>query len=70
MRLSKQFNVYPMMVNQLLISDEDRTRFYSGTFQPSNEMKLTFYGLYKQATIGPSQESRPSILNYVNRAKW
>jgi len=41
-----------------------------GTFQPSNEMKLTFYGLYKQATVGPSQENRPSILNYVNRAKW
>lgn len=41
-----------------------------GTFQPSNEMKLTFYGLYKQATVGPCKESRPSILNYVNRAKW
>lgn len=33
-------------------------------------MKLTFYGLYKQATVGPCQEVRPSIFNYVNRAKW
>jgi len=41
-----------------------------GTFQPSNEMKLTFYGLYKQATGGPCQEPRPSIFNYINRAKW
>ncbi|CAF0984020.1 unnamed protein product [Adineta ricciae] len=41
-----------------------------GTFQPSNEMKLAFYGLYKQATLGPCQEVRPSIFNYVNRAKW
>ncbi|UJR15245.1 hypothetical protein I4U23_002200 [Adineta vaga] len=41
-----------------------------GTFQPSNEMKLTFYGLYKQATAGPCGEPRPSIFNYVNRAKW
>jgi len=41
-----------------------------GTFQPSNEMKLTFYGLYKQATAGPCQEQRPSIFNYINRAKW
>lgn len=41
-----------------------------GTFQPSNELKLTFYGLYKQATVGPCNEPRPSIFNYVNRAKW
>lgn len=41
-----------------------------GTFQPSNELKLTFYGLYKQATVGPCVEPRPSIFNYVNRAKW
>ncbi|CAF4293182.1 unnamed protein product [Rotaria socialis] len=41
-----------------------------GTFQPSNEMKLTFYGLYKQATAGPCNEPRPSVFNYINRAKW
>ncbi|CAF3953422.1 unnamed protein product [Rotaria magnacalcarata] len=41
-----------------------------GTFQPSNEMKLTFYGLYKQATAGPCNEPRPSLFNYINRAKW
>lgn len=41
-----------------------------GSFQPSNEMKLTFYGLYKQATVGPCNESRPSFFNLVNRAKW
>ncbi|CAF0765112.1 unnamed protein product [Adineta steineri] len=41
-----------------------------GTFQPSNEMKLTFYGLYKQATAGPCKEARPSLFNYINRAKW
>ncbi|CAF2760528.1 unnamed protein product [Rotaria sp. Silwood2] len=41
-----------------------------GSFQPSNEMKLTFYGLYKQATAGPCKEPRPSLFNYINRAKW
>ncbi|CAF1008731.1 unnamed protein product [Rotaria sordida] len=41
-----------------------------GTFQPSNEMKLTFYGLYKQATAGPCKEPRPSVFSYINRAKW
>jgi acyl-CoA-binding protein len=33
-------------------------------------MKLTFYGLYKQATTGPCKEARPSVFNYINRAKW
>jgi acyl-CoA-binding protein len=41
-----------------------------GTFQPSNEMKLTFYGLYKQATVGPCKEPRPSMFYYIDRTKW
>jgi acyl-CoA-binding protein len=45
-------------------------KLFEGTFQPSNEMKLTFYGLYKQATVGPCKEPRPSMFYYVNRAKW
>ncbi|CAF0840915.1 unnamed protein product [Didymodactylos carnosus] len=49
---------------------ESESESHSSAFQPSNEMKLTFYGLYKQATIGPSKEPRPAFYNYVNRAKW
>ncbi|CAF4215001.1 unnamed protein product [Rotaria sp. Silwood2] len=41
-----------------------------GVIQPSNSTKLTFYGLYKQATLGPCKDSRPSMFNYVARAKW
>ncbi|UJR31434.1 hypothetical protein I4U23_018927 [Adineta vaga] len=41
-----------------------------GIIQPSNLTKLIFYGLYKQAMLGPCKESRPSILNYIGRAKW
>lgn len=33
-------------------------------------MKLAFYGLYKQATVGSSKGDRPSVFNPVGRAKW
>lgn len=42
----------------------------SGSFQPSNLTKLIFYGLYKQATVGPCNEPKPSTFNIRNRAKW
>ncbi|TVU42950.1 hypothetical protein EJB05_09376 [Eragrostis curvula] len=36
----------------------------------SNENKLILYGLYKQATVGPVDTSRPGILSMRERAKW
>ncbi|KAF2349662.1 Acyl-CoA-binding protein ACBP [Trinorchestia longiramus] len=41
-----------------------------GPYQPSNEMKLTFYGLYKQATEGPCTEPKPSFYQVVAGYKW
>ncbi|HKK56487.1 acyl-CoA-binding protein [Marinobacter sp.] len=41
-----------------------------GDFQPSNEMKLEFYGLYKQATSGDVTGKRPGMMDFVNRAKY
>jgi len=41
-----------------------------GSFQPSYEMMLTFYGLYKQATNGRCTSSRPYMWDVVGRAKW
>jgi len=41
-----------------------------GTFQPSNEMKLKFYGLYKQATKGPCKEPKPMFYKVEAAAKW
>lgn len=35
-----------------------------------NKTKLEFYGLYKQATIGDVNTSRPGIFDAVGRAKW
>ncbi|CAO3697969.1 hypothetical protein G6F70_002731 [Rhizopus microsporus] len=36
---------------------------------PDNK-KLHFYGLFKQATVGDVNTSRPSLFEFVARAKW
>ncbi|MBW4934804.1 acyl-CoA-binding protein [Marinobacter sp. F4206] len=41
-----------------------------GDFQPSNEMKLEFYALYKQATAGDATGKRPGMMDFVGRAKY
>lgn len=41
-----------------------------GDFKPSNDLKLEFYSLYKQATEGDVKGKRPSITAFIERAKW
>lgn len=41
-----------------------------GDFKPSNEMKLEFYALYKQATEGDVCGKRPGMMDFVGRAKF
>ena len=41
-----------------------------GYFKPSNEMKLEFYALYKQATEGDVSGKRPGMMDFVGRAKF
>ncbi|XP_011075184.1 acyl-CoA-binding protein [Sesamum indicum] len=36
----------------------------------TNENKLILYGLFKQATVGNVNTSRPGIFNMRDRAKW
>uniref|UniRef100_A0A6N2K4H0 ACB domain-containing protein n=1 Tax=Salix viminalis TaxID=40686 RepID=A0A6N2K4H0_SALVM len=36
----------------------------------TNENKLILYGLFKQATVGPVNTSRPGIFNMRDRGKW
>ncbi|KAL0912696.1 hypothetical protein M5K25_018687 [Dendrobium thyrsiflorum] len=36
----------------------------------TNQNKLILYGLFKQATVGPVNTSRPGIFNQRDRAKW
>lgn len=41
-----------------------------GDFKPSNELKLEFYGLYKQATEGDVSGKKPGMMDFVKRAKY
>lgn len=36
----------------------------------SNSLKLEFYALYKQATVGPCTAAKPGLLDFTGRAKW
>lgn len=38
--------------------------------RPDNNTMLRLYGLYKQATVGDVNTSRPSQFDFVGRAKW
>ncbi|NXH21986.1 ECI2 isomerase, partial [Bucco capensis] len=37
---------------------------------PGNEAKLKLYALFKQATEGPCNAPKPSMLDFVKKAKW
>uniref|UniRef100_A0A7E4VI58 ACB domain-containing protein n=2 Tax=Panagrellus redivivus TaxID=6233 RepID=A0A7E4VI58_PANRE len=41
-----------------------------GPVSSSNEQKLKFYSLYKQATIGDINTERPGMFSFVEKAKW
>jgi acyl-CoA-binding protein len=38
--------------------------------EPSNDVKLELYALFKQATVGANVAPRPSSFDYVAAAKW
>ncbi|XP_036428868.1 acyl-CoA-binding domain-containing protein 4 isoform X1 [Colossoma macropomum] len=42
----------------------------NGSYRPSYEVMLRFYGLYKQAVCGPCRVSRPGFWDPVGRYKW
>lgn len=44
--------------------------FITGSYQPSNVMKLRFYGYFKQATEGPCKGPRPPFWEAISRAKY
>ncbi|ELU00959.1 hypothetical protein CAPTEDRAFT_161103 [Capitella teleta] len=41
-----------------------------GPIKPSNDLKLKFYGFYKQATIGKCNAPQPWAVDMINRSKW
>lgn len=44
--------------------------FFSGPYQPSYDMMLRFYSLFKQATDGPCKTRRPAFWDVVGRVKY
>ncbi|XP_075033447.1 acyl-CoA-binding domain-containing protein 4 isoform X2 [Mixophyes fleayi] len=42
----------------------------SGSYRPSYDEMLRFYGYYKQSTVGPCNISRPGFWDPVGRYKW
>lgn len=41
-----------------------------GNINPSNELKLKLYALYKQATEGDVTGSKPGMFDFVGQAKY
>lgn len=41
-----------------------------GDFQPSNELKLRMYSLFKQATDGDVSGKKPGMMDFIARAKY
>lgn len=40
------------------------------TVRPSDEEFLKLYGLYKQATVGDNNTSKPGMFDLKGKAKW
>lgn len=45
-------------------------RVNSSTVKVSDQVKLSFYSLYKQATVGKCNVSKPSFFDFVGKLKW
>ncbi|GAA5862349.1 hypothetical protein JCM3774_002487 [Rhodotorula dairenensis] len=41
-----------------------------GAVQPSQDDKLLFYGLYKQATVGDNNTPKPGMMDFTGKYKW
>lgn len=50
--------------------EQIRNSSTQGSNGPSDDEKLKFYALYKQATVGKCNTSQPWAIQVVERAKW
>jgi acyl-CoA-binding protein len=55
---------FDFAVEQIRLSDPNTPN------GPSDNEKLKFYALYKQATIGKCNVSQPWAISFVEKAKW
>ncbi|KAM9333442.1 enoyl-CoA delta isomerase 2 isoform 1-T1 [Pholidichthys leucotaenia] len=60
----------PMMGASVEQFEQAKTRLSTLKKDPGNEVKLKIYALFKQATQGPCNSPKPSMLDFVNKAKW
>jgi hypothetical protein len=49
---------------------ENAAKEAAGFANLDNETRLTFYGLYKQATVGDVNVASPWSIEFVAKAKW
>lgn len=67
------FLSYPRMSNAFELAQEVIKTIPKGVEKWNvfrDEEKLSFYGLFKQATIGNNKTPQPSFWNLVGKAKW
>uniref|UniRef100_UPI00398EF36D enoyl-CoA delta isomerase 2 isoform X2 n=1 Tax=Pristiophorus japonicus TaxID=55135 RepID=UPI00398EF36D len=50
--------------------DKSKDKLKTLKNDPGNEVKLQIYALFKQATQGPCNSPKPSMLDFINKAKW
>ena len=51
---------------------DEASQYLSGNsrIKLTTDQKLSFYGLFKQATLGPCDRPKPGLLEMVEKAKW
>ncbi|CDZ97063.1 Acyl-CoA-binding protein [Phaffia rhodozyma] len=42
----------------------------TGDVRPSDDDKLIFYALFKQASVGDCNTPKPGLMDFVGKAKW
>ncbi len=50
--------------------EDAKSRLSTLTEDPGSDVKLRIYGLFKQATVGKCNTPKPSMVDFVGRAKW
>jgi len=50
--------------------EEAKARLATLTEDPGSDVKLRIYALFKQATVGKCNTPKPSMVDFVGRAKW
>lgn len=66
---NKQFHLSQLNLASKEFEDA-KLRLGTLTEDPGSDVKLKIYALFKQATIGKCTTSKPSMVDFVGRAKW